>query len=79
MVEDPIIELFSGSLWEAELLKTLLNDNDIDCFIKNSIINSFVYEPTYSAGVKIMILKSNLEKATRIVNEYWKNIKDNDR
>jgi hypothetical protein len=73
MVNDPLIEIFSGSLWEANLLKTILNDREIECFIKNSILNTYCFEPTYSAGVKVMILESDYEKAAVIVNEFLKN------
>jgi hypothetical protein len=73
MAEDPIVEIFSGSLWEAELLKSLLNDQEIECFLKNSTLNSYMYEPTYSTGVKVMILQSDLENASAIVKEFLKN------
>jgi hypothetical protein len=75
MDEDPVIEVFSGSLWEAELLKTILEDNGIGCFLKNSILQTFLYEPVFSAGVKVMVLESDHFRATSIVNEFWKNIR----
>ncbi|HOX76776.1 MAG TPA: DUF2007 domain-containing protein [Bacteroidales bacterium] len=74
MPDDPVTEIFSGTLWEAELLQTMLNDNEIDCFLKNSTLNTFVFEPTFAGGVKVMVLQSNLVKATEIVNEFRKNI-----
>jgi hypothetical protein len=75
MYEDPVIEVFSGSLWEAELLKTILEDNGIGCFLKNSTLQTFLYEPVFSAGVKVMVLESDHVRATSIVDEFWKNIK----
>ena len=32
------IEVFSGSPWEAEIIKGLLESNDIRCVIKDGII-----------------------------------------
>jgi hypothetical protein len=75
MYEDPVIEIFSGSLWEAELLKTILEDNGIGCFLKNSTLQTFLYEPTFSSNVKVMVLESDHVRATAIVDEFWKNIR----
>ena len=65
MDQDPIIEIFSGALWEAEFIKTLLKDNEIDAFIKNSVLSTYVYEPLFSSGVKVMIRKSDSEIANK--------------
>jgi hypothetical protein len=43
--KDIIIEIFSGTLWEAEMVKSLLQDAEIDSFLKNSNLNTYIYEP----------------------------------
>lgn len=69
---DPVIEIFSGTLWEAEFIRTLLLDNEIDAFVKNSVLSTYVYEPLFSSGVKVMIKSSDYEEAIKIVNDFMK-------
>ncbi len=71
----PVIEIFSGTLWEAELIKSLLRDSEIDSFLKNDVINSYIYEPIIASGVKVMISSSDFEKAKEIVEKYYRNLK----
>ena len=75
MKKDSVVELFSGSLWEAELLKSIFIDNEIECFKNNSTLSTFIYEPAYFTGVKFMILEEDIERASIILDEFWKNIK----
>jgi hypothetical protein len=74
---DPVIEIFSGNLWEAEMIKSLLKDGRIDAFLKNVVLNSYGFEPTNAGAVQVMILSSNLERARKIVEEYWQNMNNN--
>jgi len=73
--KDKIIEIFSGTLWQSEMITSLLNDEDIESFLKNSVLNSYGYDPIYSEGVKVMISDSNYERAKKIVDEYRENLK----
>jgi hypothetical protein len=77
MTEDPIIEIFSGSLWEAEMIKTLLKEEGIESFIRNTSLSSYVYEPIFSAGIKVMILSSDFARAKPVIDEFWKRRKNN--
>lgn len=72
---DSIIEIFSGTLWEAELIKGLLMNVEIESFLTNSYLNSYFYDPIYSTGVKVMIEAKNHETAKMIVDEYYFNLK----
>jgi hypothetical protein len=74
---DKMVEVFSGTSWEAEMVVSLLKDAKIDSFTKNSVLNTFLYDPIYSSGVKVMISDSDLKPATEIVNEYYKNMRNN--
>lgn len=69
---DKIIEVFSGTLWEAELLKSILSDAKINCFLKNAVINSNLYDPIMSHGVKIMIQTADEKEAKTIVDDFYK-------
>ena len=47
------IEVFSGSPWEAEIIKGLLESNDIRCVIKDGIMGTLApyhHEQTYLIG-----------------------------
>jgi len=72
--KDIVIEIFSGTLWEAEMVKSLLQDAEIESFIKNSNLNTYIYEPIQASGVKIMILSSDYEKAKEIIDVYYTNM-----
>jgi len=74
--QDKMVEVFSGTSWEAEMVVSLLKDAQIDSFTKNSVLNILMYDPIYSSGVKVMISDSDLESANEIVNEYYKNMRN---
>jgi len=40
-----IIELFSGTLWEAESIHSLLTDAGIQSFVRNTVVTSYLYDP----------------------------------
>jgi hypothetical protein len=68
-------EIFSGTLWEAEMIKNLLQEAGIDSFLNNSVHNSYAYNPIIASGVKVMIFESEAEKARKIVDIYYINLK----
>jgi hypothetical protein len=70
--QDPVIELFSGTLWEAEMVKSLLNDAGIGSFLRNNVVNTYMYNPIQAAGVKVMILESDLREAREILRDFTK-------
>ena len=65
-----LIEVFSGTLWEAEMIRSLLEDSEIESFTRNSLLGSNLYDPIYSEGVKVMILSSDRERAQKVVDDY---------
>ena len=73
-MDTKIIEIFSGSLWEAEMIKSLLESTNIKSFLKNSVLNTYFYDPIVSQGVKVMILESDFEIAKPIVDSYFENL-----
>ena len=72
--KDKIIEVFSGTLWESEMVKSLLQDAEIESFLQNTNLNTYIYEPIQASGVKVMILSSDYEKAREIVDNYFRNM-----
>lgn len=73
--QNSIIEIFSGTPWESEMVKSLLKNSEIESLLKNNSVSSYSIEPTFPGGVKVMILRSDYERAKEIVDEYYKNMK----
>jgi hypothetical protein len=73
--ESKPIEIFSGSLWEVELLKTILEDHEIMSFVKDEFIGTLA--PHYTAGgvgsVKLWISDKDIERCQPLVEEFLKN------
>ncbi len=69
-----IIEIYSGTLWEAAMIKNLLQEAGIKSFVNNSVRNDYAYHPIMANGVKIMIFESDAERARQIVNRYYDNM-----
>jgi hypothetical protein len=72
--KDYTVEVFSGTMWESELVKSLLENNGIDSFLANTSLSTYIYEPIYSSGAKVMILEADLEAAKEIVGKYFENL-----
>ncbi len=70
MKPDPVIEIYSGTTWEANLLQSLLKDAGIESFVKNDINSSYLYDPINASNVKVMILESDRTDAAAIVRDF---------
>jgi hypothetical protein len=75
--EDKIVQIYSGTLWESEMITTLLKEEGIDSFLKNSVLNTYAYDTIFSQEVKVMISESDVEKARDIVENYCLNRNNN--
>lgn len=71
---DAIIEIYTGTLWESEMIMSLLKDAEIQSFLKNSLLESYTYEPISAAGVKVLIFSSDYKRAKEIVDSYKRNL-----
>lgn len=70
------IEIFSGTLWKAELLKSILEDAKIEAFLKDNIIGTtFPFQAAAGGAnpIKVIISSADYEEAKPIVEEFWKN------
>jgi hypothetical protein len=70
------VEIFSGTIWEAELLKSLLENEEIEAFLKDEITGTLA--PWYTAAggmgsVKVIVSNLDFDKAKTIVEEFEKN------
>jgi len=74
------IEVFSGTIWEAEMVKSLLEDAEIETFLQDEFSGTIVPWNTSPGGVgsvKVIVSTLDYEKAKLIVDEYDKNLKTN--
>ncbi|MCD6089968.1 MAG: DUF2007 domain-containing protein [Bacteroidales bacterium] len=70
------IELYSGTLWEAELLKSLLENAEIKSYIKDGIIGTafpWHASPGGANPVKVIVSSIDLEQALVVLQEFKKN------
>jgi hypothetical protein len=75
--QERFITVFSGTLWEAEMVKSLLLDAGIESFVKNDTVTSYAYEPIRSSGVMVVISENDQVAAKEIVESYYQNMKKN--
>jgi hypothetical protein len=72
------IEVFSGTQWQAEMVRSLLENATIDSFIEDGIMGTlgpWWTAPGGAGAVRVFVLESNYEKAKAIANEYDANLK----
>ncbi len=67
------VEIFSGTLWEAEMIRSLLEAASISNFLKNSLLNVHMYEPIQAEGAKVIVLEKDEKEAREIVKDYIDN------
>ncbi len=61
-------EVFEGSLWEAEIVKGLLQAEEVDCMLRDETLDA-VTSPylTLGGNVKILVNDEDYQRATKIV------------
>ena len=61
--------MFEGSLWEAEIVKGLLQAEEVDCMLRDETLGA-VTSPylTLGGNVKILVNDEDFQRATSIVN-----------
>ncbi|MHC1780273.1 MAG: DUF2007 domain-containing protein [Bacteroidales bacterium] len=72
---DTIVELYAGDLWECEILKTLLDDREIDSFLRNDIRAAYGPLGSIAQSVRIMVRDTDLAAGKEVVNEFLENRK----
>jgi hypothetical protein len=66
-----LIEIYDGNLFQAQMVKNLLENEGIESFLKDEIISR---SPIYKSGggVRVMISESDYDRARAVVDEYDK-------
>lgn len=75
---EPVV-VFSGNAWQAGLLKSLLENAEIEAFLKEEIIgtlNPWWTAPGGVGSVKVVVDPTDYDKAMLIVNEFESNMRE---
>ena len=71
-----LVEVFAGSPWEAELVKSLLENRGIQSVTKDGMIVNVVL-PETAVDVSVLVNEKDYEAAMEVVREYEKKEKGN--
>jgi hypothetical protein len=67
-------EVYEGSAWEAGLLKSILEDNEIEAFMSQDYQLPWNAVPVKGAAAKVFVALKDLEQAKAIVEEFNSNM-----
>jgi hypothetical protein len=73
---DLIVQIYSGSLWEAEIIKSLLTQASIKSYLNNRMLNAFSTDSAQQENVQVMILDSDSSNAKSIISQYLKSSRE---
>ena len=74
------VEIFAGTIWEAELLKSIMDDAEIESFLINEFTGTMAPWYTASGGagsVKVIVSSVDYERAKAIIEEFQENMRAN--
>lgn len=66
------VEIFSGELWQAEMIKEMLEDNGIQAYLGNELMGNiapWIVTPGGTASVKINISTSDYTRSKELIDE----------
>ena len=69
--EGDIVEVFYGTMWEASLLKSILEDNGILTVLNNSICLQYTYVP--NGMVSVLVRRCDADQAKAVVEQFKQN------
>ncbi|MFA6403768.1 MAG: DUF2007-related protein [Salinivirgaceae bacterium] len=71
------VEVFAGTIMQAEMVKSLLENAEIEAFLKDEIngtLAPWVISPGGVNPVKVIISNKDYDKAKSVVDEYEENL-----
>lgn len=66
-----LIDVFTGTLWEAELVKSLLENREIKSVTKDGMVVNLAL-PATAVDVSVLVHEKDYEAAMEVVREYRK-------
>jgi hypothetical protein len=76
--ESSLVEIYSGDIVEAGMIKSMLESSDIKAFLKDEIMGTLMpwwVTPGGAGSVRVIVAQPDAEQARAIVEEYEKNVK----
>ena len=75
--DSDLITVFTGTLFEASLVEGLLKNEGIPAFLKDATQNrSVMFLSSAQGGVKVDVPGRSVEDARKVVESYFKSLKD---
>jgi hypothetical protein len=79
--ENNPVEVFTGTAWEAAVVKSLLENAEIRVFLKDEIRGTMVpwhISPGGTDAVTVVVSSADYENARQVVDEYKANRRNQD-
>jgi hypothetical protein len=76
------VEVFTGTILQAEMVKSLLENAEIETFLFDEIIGTlgpWWTAPGGAGSVRVFVSSPDLDKATLVVKEYERNMLTGDK
>jgi hypothetical protein len=76
--ESEAVEVFAGTIWQAEMVKSLLNDEGIEAYLKDEVIGTMFPWMAAAGGSRpmtIVVSGEDADKALSIIERYESNLK----
>ncbi len=68
--EEKLVRVFAGTLWQAELVKGMLDANSVPCAIKDEGIGVVTsYYASLDDNVLVVVNECDAERARRVIEE----------
>ena len=68
-----LIEVFAGELWQATMIQNILEDNDIQALLQNSLMGTLEPWVVSSGGfcpVKVIVTSNDYDLSIKLINEF---------
>lgn len=68
--EEKLVQVFAGNVWQAQLVKGLLDTNGIPCAINDETVGAVISQYAPNIGdVYVVVTEENREKALKVIKE----------
>jgi len=67
------VEVFRGTMMEAAIVKSLLENAEVEAFLKDEFLTPWNDASGWQNAVKIIVSSEDIEQAKIVVDEYLKN------
>lgn len=75
--DSDLITVFTGTLFEASVVAGLLKNEGIPAFLKDATQNrGIMFLSSFQGGVKVTVAGRDIERATIVVDVYFRSLKD---